>query len=199
MRVRVQLLHVVALAGVTLFPVCSEASLITDAAIVPDIATNGVSSSDYPAADSIDHAWANSGLPSLFDDDGDPLLLLSSVNSYPQFGSHGKLRGQGSGPFTSNNFFVPFSGGFGGGSGGGSGFPGSQTFNIHLPSFGTGGNPNPDINLNFDRPLDQCWETSCISGGAAETVPEPSSLILVGSALAMAVRRARRQRAAETR
>lgn len=199
MRVRVQLLHLVALAGVTLFPVASEAGLITNDALIPDLATNGVSGSVYPEADPIDHAWANSGLPSLFDDTGDPLLLLSSFNSYGQFGGHGKLRGQGAGSFTSNNFFIPFSGGFGGGSGGGSGFGGPQTFNIHLPSFGPGSNPNPDVNLNFDLPFDQCWGTSCGGVATEQTVPEPSLLILVGPALAMAVRRARRKRAAETR
>jgi hypothetical protein len=211
MRVRVQLLHVVALAGMTLFPISSEASLITNDTLATDL---GVSNSGHSEADSIDHAWSNSGLPSLVDETGDPLLLLSSFDSYGQFGGHGKLRGQGA-----NNFFVPFGGGFGGGSGGGSGFPGPQTFSIQLPSFGPGGNPGPgwppgpgwnpgpggnsnpelNLNLNVDLPLDPCLQTSCSGGPAGQTVPEPSLLILVAPALAMAVRRARRKRAPEPR
>jgi PEP-CTERM motif-containing protein len=156
-----------------------------------------------PSAD----AGTGIGHSSLFDESGDPIFLLSSINAFDPPGGHDKLRG---GPRPGGIVFVPTGGlsfgswnGFGGGpSGGGStgggsspGF-GSLTL-ISLLTQGAPGNPGSPPNglgpdFGFGSANTFSFEPCCED--ETQAVPEPSMMLMFGGGLLLGLERVVRSR-----
>ena len=191
---RVHLLAVALLSAI-LIPFSSEASIISgDAVLLENLAAgpavDAAAASDGP----IGQAWAADSLVPLFNEVGDPLLLLSASSSFDQPDGSGKLRGGR--PAIGSVIFHPLGWAPGGSNSGGNGFPGPGTF-IVLPIQSNGAppvflnqGPNFTEGLVFN-PLSECVD-GC--GGAGQTVPEPSMFLLASTGAALWARRLVRRR-----
>ena len=149
-------------------------------------------------------AGSGPGYSSLFDTSGDPILLLYSSNAFESAGSHDKLRG---GPRAGGVVFVPTFGpsfgswsGVSGGSWGGGSNGGSSSGSFTLLSLGTQGpspnsdpppnpsfgfGPGPDAGFGVVNSLS--FEPCCED--ETPTVPEPATMLLIGSGLLLGLKR----------
>jgi hypothetical protein len=186
---RVHLLAVALLSAI-LIPYRSEASIISGDVVLLDNlaagpAADAAAGSDGPSG----QAWDAASLVPLFDEDGDPLLLLSAPSSFDQPDGSGKLRAGR--PALGGVVFHPLGWGAGGSNGGGNGFPGPGTF-IVLP-IQSNGEPPVFLNQgpNFTEGLVFNPLTDCVEGcgGAGQTVPEPSMVLLASTGAALWARR----------